>query len=101
MKYKNTLIDLSCMLFLIGLVINGMTSNAYAFNKLKNGFENMTTTYLVPLSGVVAGCAFILFIILSYFKQEEYQKKVGNVLALAILSAVGLDLIKGIINSFS
>ncbi|PIP92553.1 MAG: hypothetical protein COW00_00080 [Bdellovibrio sp. CG12_big_fil_rev_8_21_14_0_65_39_13] len=75
--------------------------NALAFNKLKNGFETITTTYLIPLSAAVAGASFILYVILSYFKQEEYQKKVGNVLALTVFSATGLEIINNIIQSFS
>lgn len=74
---------------------------AMAFNKLKNGFETITSTYLIPLSAAVAGASFILYVILSYFKQEEYQKKVGNVLALTIFSATGLEIINNIIQSFS
>jgi len=75
--------------------------HAMAFNKLKNGFETITSTYLIPLSAAVAGASFILYVILSYFKQEEYQKKVGNVLALTIFSATGLEIINNIIQSFS
>ncbi len=87
-----------------GVVLGSMAlgvSNAYAFSKLKNGFETITNTYLIPLSGAVAGASFLLFIILGYFKQEEYQKKIANVLMLAVLSAVGLDLITTLTQSFS
>lgn len=76
-------------------------SNAEAFTKLKNGFETLTRTYLIPTSSAVAGCAFILFVTLSYFKKDEYQKLVGNVLALAVLTRVGLELIDGITQSFA
>ena len=75
--------------------------NAYAFTQLKNGFENMTKMYLIPLSGAVAGCALIVYITLSYFKKDEYQKNVGNILALAVLSRVGLGVIDAIMKSFS
>ena len=77
------------------------SGNAYAFTKLKNGFETITSTYLIPLSAAVAGASFILFVILSYFKQEEYQKKVGNVLVLTVFSATGLEMINSLIQSFS
>lgn len=77
------------------------SGNAFAFNKLKNGFETITSTYLIPLSAAVAGASFILYVILSYFKQEEYQKKIGNVLALAVFSATGLEIINSLIQSFS
>ena len=76
-------------------------TNAHAFTQLKNGFENITKMYLLPLSGAVAGCALILFIILSYFKKDEYQKNVGNVLALAVLARVSLSVIDAITRSFS
>ncbi|MCF8060729.1 MAG: hypothetical protein K9K67_15610 [Bacteriovoracaceae bacterium] len=82
----------------------GMTlipSNAYAFSKLTNGFETITRTYLIPLSGAVAGASFILFVTLSYFKQEEYQKKVANVLVLSIFTGCGLELVTNVIQSFS
>ena len=74
---------------------------AIAFTKLKNGFETITSTYLIPLSAAVAGASFILFVILSYFKQEEYQKKIGNVLVLSVFSAAGLEIINAIIQTFS
>lgn len=76
-------------------------SNAYAFSKLKSGFENITSTYLIPLAGAVAGASFILFVTLSFFKQEEYQKKVANVAILSIFVGAGLDIIKNLITNFS
>ncbi len=102
---KNKLINISTWLisvpsFLIGSLLLA-SGNAYAFNKLKNGFETITSTYLIPLSTAVAGASFILFVILSYFKQEEYQKKVGNVLALSILSVTGIEIINSLVQSFS
>jgi hypothetical protein len=75
--------------------------NVYAFSKLTNGFETITRTYLIPLSGAVAGASFILFVTLSYFKQEEYQKKVANVLVLSIFTGCGLELVTNVIQSFS
>ena len=75
--------------------------NAEAFTQLKNGFENITKVYLIPLSGAVAACALILFITLSYFKKDEYQKNVGNILALAVLARVSLSVIDAITQSFS
>jgi hypothetical protein len=88
-------------LFVSGIALVSNVNNAYAFTKLKNGFETITSTYLIPLSTAVAGASFILFVILSYFKQEEYQKKVGNVLALSILSVTGLEIINSLVQSFS
>ena len=80
----------------------GLVSNeAYAFSKLKNGFETLTSTYLVPLAGAVAGAAFLLMITLSFFKQDEYQKKAANVAILSIFAGSGLEIIKNLIQSFS
>jgi hypothetical protein len=76
-------------------------NQAFAFNKLKSGFETITNSYLIPLSSAVAGASFITFVILSYFKQEEYQKKAGNVFALSVLSTAGLEIIGSINQSFS
>lgn len=75
--------------------------NAYAFSKLKNGFETITSSYLIPLAGAVAGASFILFVTLSFFKQDEYQKKAANVAILSIFAGSGLELIKNLIQSFS
>ena len=89
-----------CIIFAIYILII-TASNVFAFNKLKNGFETITSTYLIPLSAAVGGASFILYVILSYFKQEEYQKKVGNVLALTIFSATGVEIINSLVQSFS
>ena len=85
--------------YIVNLLI--MPTSAFAFDKLKNGFETITNTYLMPLTGVVAGAALITYVTLSYFKQEEYQKKAASVIGLSIFSAAGLELIKTIIESFS
>jgi hypothetical protein len=95
---KNFFTRLLTALFISILVL---PSNAYAFSKLTNGFETITRTYLIPLSGAVAGASFILFVTLSYFKQEEYQKKVANVLVLSIFTGCGLELVTNVIQSFS
>ncbi len=76
-------------------------NETYAFSKLKNGFETITINYLLPLSTAVAGAALILFVILSYFKQDVYLKNVGTVFALAIISTVGLEIINTLSQSFS
>ena len=78
-----------------------MHTKVYAFTKLKSGFDNITTSYLIPLAGAVAGASFILFVTLSFFKQEEYQKKVANVAILSIFVGAGLDIIKNLISNFS
>lgn len=76
-------------------------NHAHAFSKLKNGFETITSSYLVPLAGAVAGAAFIVFVTLSFFKQDEYQKKAANVAILAVFVGSGLEIITNLIQSFS
>ena len=75
--------------------------NAHAFTKIQNGLETITETYLVPLAGAVAGASFIVLVIMSLFRQEEYQKKAANVVVLSIFIGAGLELIKQVIRSFS
>lgn len=77
------------------------SNDVFAFSKLTSGFENITTTYLIPLASAVAGASFILFVTLSFFRQEEYQKKVANVILLSIFIGAGLELIKNVITNFS
>jgi len=105
MRIRNNLIDLLVWLFcLCGCLVSSMIFSphkAFAFTKLKNGFEMVTNTYLIPLSYAVAGAAFVVFIILSYFKPEENQKKIGTVLFLAIINAAGLELLTKLSQSFS
>lgn len=102
---KNKLVDIAAWFSSIILTLMGSfllpTGNAYAFTKLKNGFETITNNYLIPLSSAVAGAALILFVILSYFKQDVYLPKVGTIFALAIISAVGLEVITTLNQSFS
>lgn len=73
----------------------------FGFDKLKNGLESITSNYLIPLSGAVAGASFILYITLSFFKQDEYQRKAGNIIILSILAGSGLEIIKNLIESFN
>ena len=87
--------------FYITIVLMSLSAHCMAFTRLKNGFETITNTYLLPLTGVVAGTALITFITLSYFRQEEYQKKAAAVIGLSIFAATGLEIIKTIIQSFS
>lgn len=76
-------------------------NNAQAFSKLKSGFETITNNYLIPLSTTVAGAALIVFVILSYFKQDVYLKNVGTIFALAVLTTSGLEVINTLSQSFS
>lgn len=89
------------MASMVGVAYMIPLGEAYAFSKLKNGFETITNNYLIPLSTAVAGTALILFVILSYFKQDVYLKNVGTVFALAIISTVGLEIINTLSQSFS
>lgn len=98
---KNRLIDLTGFaLFFCAFSSTFLINNAFALNKLKNGFETMTNNYLIPLSSAVAGAALILFVIISYFKPENV-KQIGMVLTLAIITRVGLEVIETISQSFS
>ncbi len=91
------------IIFSIVLFFNLVVSSkeAMAFSKLKNGFETITNNYLIPLSTAVAGAALILYVILSYFKPEAHIKNIGMIVALSIISAVGLELITTLNQSFS
>lgn len=75
--------------------------SVYAFTKLKNGFETVTTTYLLPLSKAIAGASLIFYLLMSYFNYQEYQKKAAAVVGIAIFSAVGVETLNSIIQSFS
>lgn len=98
---KNKLIDIYIWFWsgLIGALLLA-PNRAFAFSKLKAGFETITNNYLIPLLYVVSGAAFLFYIIYSLFKQDE-KKKIGEVAALSILGAAGLDLINKIMQSFS
>jgi len=89
-----------CMLICSVVTLYPIDS-VYAFSKLKNGFETITNTYLVPLSNAVAGASLIFYLIMAYFRQEEYQKKAAAVFGLAICTAVGLEVLSTIEQSFS
>ena len=91
-------IDIS-FLFLLGIATL-TPSSAHAFSKLINGLESMTSSYLIPLAGVVAGACFIIFVTLSYFRQEEYQRKVANIVFLCVIAATGLEIINTITGHF-
>ena len=65
------------------------------------GSAPVPATAAVVCAFAVAGAALILFVILSYFKQDVYLKNVGTVFALAIISTVGLEIINTLSQSFS
>lgn len=98
---KNIKIEYYFLILLTFVAIVYPYESALAFTKLRNGFETITQSYLIPLTKAVAGCSFILFVILSFFRQEEYTKKLAMVAGLSIFGSVGLELIDIIIQSFS
>ena len=93
-------IDISFLIFWSSIFLV-MPSHAYAFSKLIRGLENITSTYLIPLCGAVAGASFILFVTLSFFRQDEYQKKIINILILTAVGGGGLHLVQEVIRFFS
>lgn len=84
-----------------GSVLAIHSQNVLAFTKLKNGFETVTNTYLLPLTGAVAGTALLACIIMSYFKQEEGMKKIAGVFGLTVVAYAGLEILTTLIQSFS
>lgn len=98
---KNKLIDI--YIWILSGVIGAFVlapNRAFAFSKLKAGFETITNNYLIPLLYAVSGAAFIFYVIYSLFKQDE-KKKIGEVAVLSIIGAAGLDLINKLMQSFS
>jgi hypothetical protein len=77
-----------------------MPSQAHAFTKLIAGFETMNSSYLIPLARIMAVTSLLVFVALSYFKKDEYQKQIGNVVALSIIAATGTTLIQEVMNAF-
>jgi hypothetical protein len=99
--YKFDFTKILLTLFIVTTALVIPTESAFAFTKLKNGFETITNTYLVPLSNAAAGASLIFYLLMAYFRQEEYQKKAAAVFGLAICTAVGLEVLKTIEQSFS
>jgi len=98
MRIRNNLIDIAYWFFgLTSCLMGSMIfspERAFAFTKLRNGFEMVTTTYLIPLSLAVAGASLVSNVILSYFKNAEFQKNIGNVFFLSVICFGGLELLK-------
>ena len=82
------------------ILLSLVSIEAWGFNNLKNGFEMITSTYLIPLSKVVAGAALLLFALLSYWNPDVYKRHLVNVIFIVVLSAVGLTLINSIFQAF-
>lgn len=77
-----------------------LPAQAHAFTKLIAGFETLNSSYLIPLARIMAVTSLLVFVALSYFKKDEYQKQLGNVVALSIIAATGTTLIQEVMNAF-
>lgn len=77
-----------------------MPAQAHAFTKLISGFETLNSTYLVPLARIMAVTSLLVFVALSFFRKDEYQKQISNVVALSIVAATGTTLIQEVMNAF-
>ena len=75
--------------------------DTYAFSKITSGLDTLTSTYLAPLAGAVAATSFLVFLILSLYRQDEYQRKAANVAILSVFIGAGTEFIKTIIGVFS
>ena len=73
---------------------------AVAFSKLKAGLETVTTGYLIPVSRIVAGAALVLYATLSFFNQDEYQRKIGHIIFMAIIASAGLEVLDQLMKAF-
>ena len=104
MKTLNMNIDIKTLIkfmVLVTVMIMIPKDQVYAFSKLKNGFETITSTYLVPLAYAVAGASLIFYLIMAYFNQQDYQKKAASVFGITICIAVGADVLKVVQQTFS
>ena len=96
MKKNNILFHLAIM----GL-LTITPEKLYAFSKLRSGFETITESNLIPLARIIAGGSVILWVTMSFFKQDEHQRKISNVFGLGILLGCGVELMNYIINIFN
>lgn len=76
-------------------------NKVYAFSKLKNGFEEIASSYLVPLAYAVAGASLMYYLIMSLMNQQENLRKAATVFGVTICVAVGPDILKTIQSVFS
>ena len=96
MREKNTILTILCI---ITLAI--FSPDALAFSRMVSGLETITTGYLVPISRAVAGASLLLFVTLSFFKQDQYLRKVGEIFFLAVLASAGVEILKKMMEAFS
>ena len=66
----------------------------------RRGLEMVTTNYLLPISRIVAGGSLILFVTLSFFRQDEYQRKIGYIIFMAVIASCGLELLDKLMRAF-
>ena len=71
-----------------------------AFSRLKTGLETITSGYLIPISRLVAGASLVLFATLSFFKQDEYQRKIANIIFMAVIASCGLEVLDKLMKAF-
>ena len=76
------------------------SANALAFTRIKNGFENLTQSHLLPISSAVGGCLAIVFGILSYFDGPRYIPKIAQCAGIAVIISVTVDVLNDITNAF-
>lgn len=86
------------LIFIQALIYSNIT--LASFNTLKSGFKTISTNYLMPLAAAIGGCSLLLYILMSYFESEKYQKKLINVVVLSICAAVGIEVLNQIIQAF-
>ena len=95
MRIQNVSIGLA-VLFLTVL----LPEEAAAFSRLKAGLESVTSSYLIPVSRLVAGASLVLFATLSFFNQDEYQRKIANIVFMAVIASCGLDVLDKLMRAF-
>ena len=89
-------------LVILGILALAILSpDAMAFSRLKSGLETITTGYLIPISRAVAGASLLLFVTLSFFKQDQYLRKVTEIFFLAVLASAGVEILKKMMEAFS
>ena len=94
---KNRILPI-CLILV--LAVSLFPEDAPAFSRLKTGLETITTGYLIPISRLVAGASLVLFATLSFFKQDEYQRKIANIIFLAVIASCGLEVLDKLMKAF-
>ena len=95
MNTQNFLITLTIL-----LLSTFFPTESLAFSRLKTGLETITSGYLIPISRLVAGASLVLFATLSFFKQDEYQRKIANIIFMAVIASCGLEVLDKLMKAF-